>query len=78
MRVKLDFNDGTTLYPSKPTKRKIAFLLRGKEGRNEAFEGKGLVTYGKGYKNEFEFTDRKDLEHKLWPCLEPELVKEFE
>lgn len=78
MRVKIDFNDGTTLYPSQPSRRKIAVLFRERTAKHGVFEGEASVFYGKGYKNEFSFSDKADLEAKLWPCLEDELVKEFE
>lgn len=77
MRVKIDFNDGTTMYPSQPSRRKIAVLLRERTAKNGVFEGRVLVVYSKDYRNEFEFDSKQDLEAKLWPCIEPELVKDF-
>jgi len=77
MKVKLDFNDGTSICPPKPSKRNVANFIRGAVERNVVFEGSGMVTYGKGYYNEFVFNSRKDLEDKLWPCMEEDLVGEF-
>jgi len=77
VRVILNLKDGTYKYPTNPTKRKMAGLITMLERENAIFEGKCTVEYTKEYKNEFEFNSKADLENKLWPCLEPNLVKEF-
>lgn len=77
MKVKLVFKDKTVINPPNPTKRKLAGFIRGGVERNVIFEGSGTVDYGKGYITEFDFTSRSDLEHKLYPCLEEELINEF-
>ena len=77
LKVKITFNDKTSISPSQPTRSKIANFIRGAVERKVIFEGTACVDYGKGYKNEFDFTSKKELEDKLWPCLEKELVNEF-
>ncbi len=77
LKVKITFNDKTTISPSQPTKRKIANFIRGAVERKLIFVGSGYVDYGKGYRNEFEFSSKQELEDKLWPCLEKDLVDEF-
>lgn len=77
MKVKLTFNDKSSINPSNPTKRVLSNFIRGAVERNVIFEGSGYVEYKPGYRNEFDFSSRKDLENKLWPCLEKELVDEY-
>ncbi len=73
----MSLNDGTYKYPTNPTKRKMAGLITMLQNQNAIFVGKCIVEYSKEYKNEFEFSNVTELENKLWPCLEPALIREF-
>lgn len=77
MRVKLIFKDKTSIYPPRPSRRKIAAALRERTANSSIFEGSGWVEYKPGYRNDFEFSSKEELEAKLWPCLEKELIEEF-
>lgn len=77
LKVNIAFKDKTSISPPQPTKRKISNFIRGAVERNVVFEGSCRVTYSVDYYNEFVFSSRKDLEDKLWPCMEEDLVGEF-
>lgn len=77
MKVKLSFKDKTSINPSSPSRRKVAVFLRERTAKNGVFEGHGYVEYKPGYRNEFDFSSKQELEDKLWPCLEKELIDEF-
>lgn len=77
MKISINFSDGTSYNPSEPTKRKVAHFVRSRKENMGVFKGSCTVTYMRGYYNSFDFSSVDDLEYKLMPCIETDLVKEF-
>jgi len=73
MNLKLKFSDGTYKHLLKTSKRKLGKV------NTLAKNKKGIcrVEYTRTYYNEFEFDGRDEFLHKLMPCIDNDLVKEF-
>lgn len=74
MKLKLILNDGTSKVSTNPTKRQISTFLT---WAKEPFIGTAIVQYKKDYVNEFDFDSIEDFKHKVFPCLEKDLVDSF-
>lgn len=74
MKLKITLGDGTTRTMSEPTKRKISNFL---QWTSEPFNGFAVVQYKKDFENSFDFSSMEDFKHKVYPCIEKDLVESF-
>lgn len=73
----LNLGDETGTYSSIVTKRKIMAQATVLSDKVDKFEGTFIIKYTKDLYNEFDFTDLKDFERKVIPCIEKELLNDF-
>lgn len=77
MKITLTINGQTHKYSSRGLawlNYEIALCWKSVE-LNSA--GSCIVNYGKGYTNEFEFSNYDDFYDKYKPCIEPQLLKDI-
>ena len=75
--IRIHFEDRDDVSINSLGKRRISQFLSLRKKEDGYHAGTARVTYKPGYYNELEFDGIDDLKHKLWPCLERELVNEF-
>lgn len=77
MKLKINFDNGTTRYTQNVSKRKFSAILTKLEPQDEDMSGSASVEYSRGFWNKFDFSNLTELRQKMEPCLERSLLDEF-
>lgn len=76
--LRIVLNDGTVRHAENVTKRKVSGLLTNLRNNKANISGEARVRYAPKEYNEFSFDNEGDFKDKVHPCIEKELLKDYE